>query len=218
MSKKHEKTVRCKKEKYVLKCVKKKPIKNNTTRKNTPNYLQINNGFIQNQRHAVLFLYVNNKNPELKSLYKKHIEKHNKDFKHNPHLNSGFDIFIPEEIVIKSSSGKKNKHVDLEIKVEMFDVEYKMNSDVDNENPVKTMTSTAFYVYPRSSFARSPLILSNKVGIIDSGCRDYLFGSFKLLSDDKKEHTIKKHSKLLQICHPLLLPIYVEMKERDECI
>jgi dUTP pyrophosphatase len=73
-------------------------------------------------------------------------------------------------------------------------------------------------MYPRSSFSKTPLILGNHVGIIDSGYRGNLIGAFKFLPNDKyaTNYTIEKEQRLLQICHPTLCPIYVILAENDD--
>ena len=66
-----------------------------------------------------------------------------------------------------------------------------------------------YYSYPRSSISKTPLMLANSVGIIDSGYRGEIIGAFRNLSSSN--YTIEKHSRLLQICAPDLRPIHVEL-------
>ena len=132
-------------------------------------------------------------NPELKTLYEKHIEKHNEAL----FPNSGFDLFVPEQAVI---AGKmKSQMVSMEVKAEMV-------NSVDD--------SCGYFMFPRSSISKTPLMLANHTGIIDSGYRGPLIGAFR--NTDDNAYVIDKHTKLLQICHPSLCPIYVKLVEENE--
>jgi dUTPase len=62
-------------------------------------------------------------------------------------------------------------------------------------------------------------MLANHTGIIDSGYRGNLIGAFRALyfhKDDNNSYIVEKHTRLLQICHPSLCPIYVVMVNEDE--
>jgi dUTP pyrophosphatase len=89
--------------------------------------------------------------------------------------------------------------VDLNISAEMY-----------NENK----QITAFYVYPRSSISKTPLVLSNSIGIIDQGYRGIIKGAFHSLT--KATYVVEKHTRLLQICHPSLLPFLVELVDNKD--
>jgi len=66
-------------------------------------------------------------------------------------------------------------------------------------------------MYPRSSLSKTPLRLANSVGIIDAGYRNNLIGAFDLIKNHVETYFVEKHSRLLQICSPILCPIYVEL-------
>ena len=68
-------------------------------------------------------------------------------------LDAGFDLFIPKDQIITSNA--ISIPVDQGIKCAMY----------FNKIP------SAFYLYPRSSIIKTPLRLSNSVGIIDRGYR-----------------------------------------------
>lgn len=144
---------------------------------------------------SVLFLYVNKENTELVELYKKHIENHNNHVKSSLYPNSGFDIFIPQITVFDAY---KSILVNTEVKAELCSY---YNDYVQEKN------NNAYYVYPRSSISKTPLIMSNHVGIIDQGYRGYILSSLKSLSNE--EYVVEKNTRLLQICHPSLLPFEV---------
>jgi dUTP pyrophosphatase len=75
---------------------------------------------------------------------------------------------------------------------------------------------TGFYVHPRSSLSKTPLRLANSTGIIDAGYRGHLIGMLDCLfnnpSCDKKfDYYAEPYTRLLQICAPNLIPIYVKI-------
>ena len=159
-----------------------------------------------NCSYAFLKLYVNSNNPELIELYKKHIQKHNQETYTNRFPNSGFDIILPETITFNEKY--KMKLVDMQIKTEMS------YWDTTSEK-----TPSAFTVVPRSSMSKSELMLANHVGIIDSGYRGSLMGAFRWLPhniESSSEYSVTKHTRLLQICHPSLCPIIVELIENED--
>ena len=155
--------------------------------------------------YAFLKLYINSKNTELIDLYKKQIQKHNQETISNHFPNSGFDIILPETITFNEKY--TTKMVDMQIKTEMSHWDTKSN---------KTMTG--FIVVPRSSMSKTELMLANHIGIIDSGYRGSLIGAFRWLTHNaaSTEYSIPKHTRLLQICHPSLCPIIVELVDNEE--
>jgi dUTP pyrophosphatase len=89
--------------------------------------------------------------------------------------------------------------VDLQVKCEMKD---------------EDGLSIAYKLYPRSSLSNTSLMLSNSVGIIDSGYRGFIKASFRNLST--KEYTIEENSRFVQICHPTLKPFIIRILEHEE--
>lgn len=77
-----------------------------------------------------------------------------------------------------------------------------------NNNPA------AFMVYPRSSLSKTSLMLSNHVGIIDSGYRGNIIGAFRCLSENI-DFVADKFTRLVQICHPSLCKIRVVLVEEE---
>lgn len=64
----------------------------------------------------------------------------------------------------------------------------------------------SYFLVPRSStFGKYNLILTNSPGIIDAGYTGYICANVKNLSD--KTISINAGTKLMQLVHPLLLPI-----------
>ena len=114
---------------------------------------------------------------------------------------AGIDLFIPDNITIpaKSISFKIDHIISWEASI--------MN------NPV------SFYLYPRSSMGgKTPLRMSNSVGIIDSGYRGNLIGLVDNLSNE--DYVVKAGTRLFQICSPTLnnpikLEIVQELSETE---
>jgi dUTPase len=144
--------------------------------------------------------------PELYEKYYQAIHYHNSKMNENPiHIDAGFDLFSPYEI-LTCTSANVNK-LDFKIKCSAQVVELS-----DDENI--TRYNTGFYMHPRSSISKTPLRLANSTGIVDSGYRGNLIGMFDCL---KPTYDIEKHDRLIQICAPGLMPIFAELVYlRDE--
>lgn len=144
--------------------------------------------------HPVLYLYIDSKNVELFHKYITQTEKHNDDVLHSSHANSGFDLFLPESVTFDDI---QTKMVDFQVKCEM-----KYYNTLENIS-----SPSGFYLYPRSSLSKTPLMLSNHVGVIDSGYRGFLLGAFRNLSS--RPYFVEKDQRLVQICSPDLKPFLV---------
>jgi len=114
------------------------------------------------------------------------------------YIDAGFDLFIPHSINIKHKTFSNS--IDHGIKCAM----------TFNKTP------TAFYLYPRSSTgAKTPLRLSNSVGIIDSGYRGNIIAVFDNFTESNYNVSIK--DRLVQICGPnIIYPIYPILVENIE--
>ena len=75
------------------------------------------------------------------------------------------------------------------------------NAVVEDDVPV------GYYTYARSSISKTPLLLANNVGIIDSGYRGNLIAMFRNLESD--DYTIAKQTRMIQICHSTLKLLFV---------
>lgn len=153
--------------------------------------------------YATLYLYVNDKNEELVELYKEHVKKHNEKIMTDEYPNSGFDLFIPNDTTFEKETD--SVFVDLEVKCEM--TYHKRNRNAE---------TSAYYVYPRSSMSKTPLMLANHTGIIDSGYRGFLIAALRYLKSRDGLFQVEKHTRLLQICHPSLCPILVKLVSESE--
>ena len=140
---------------------------------------------------------------ELKKQYDIHAANHNKKMMSDVFADSGFDLLVPDTTVFQNKMDIST-FVDLKVKCEM------LYCHVDTN----VVVSSGFSIYPRSSISKTPLMLANHTGIIDSGYRGNLIGAFRNLSSD--EYTVEKNTRLLQICHPSYCPIFIVfVKEND---
>ena len=73
---------------------------------------------------------------------------------------------------------------------------------------------SAFYMYPRSSISKTPLMLANSVGIIDAGYRGNLLGAFRSFSS--QTYFVDEYTRHLQITNPTLTPIVVQIVTANE--
>jgi dUTP pyrophosphatase len=193
-------------------------------------FLKINetyaNLFYKNQLndYSVLKLYVNRENEALVNMYKSHIENHNRSLNDNIYPNSGFDLFVPERVEFSSSGENvadafQTKMINLQVKAELIHVKIstyslieKYNNNNQDMDAFGTSSVSAFYIYPRSSISKTPLMLANHVGIIDTGYRGNLIAAVRCLSPN---YTIESGTRLFQICDPTLCPIHVVMVDSE---
>jgi len=150
-----------------------------------------------NEPFALLKLSISNQYPELRELYVKHIELHNKKTKEDLFPNSGFDLFVPDDTIF----GKEfeMKMIDHKFTCEMLYYDMIHLNELDN---------CGFFMFPRSSLSKTPLMLANHTGIIDSGYRGNIMAAFRSFQPG---YLVEKHTRLLQICHPSLCKIFVVM-------
>jgi dUTPase len=59
-------------------------------------------------------------------------------------------------------------------------------------------------------------MLANHTGIIDSGYRGSLIGAFRCLHLSNQNYIVDIYTRLVQICHPSLCPIYVVMVNESD--
>ena len=149
-------------------------------------------------RFLHLKMYIQDEN--LKTAYVSSAQKHNNNMLNNPFPDAGFDLFTPETMVANCLVTSK---INFGVKCSAF--------MVDNTIPDRSYTlPSGFYMYPRSSTgSKTPLRLTNSVGIIDSGYRGNLMSFFDNIRT--VDYTIQSMDKLVQICAPSLLPIIVDI-------
>ena len=126
-------------------------------------------------------LFIKPSNDQIKTAYTNH--QH-----YNPG-DSGIDLFTPETITVKPGETVK---INLQIKCEA------LHDNDENRN-------VSYYLYPRSSIVKTPLRMSNSVGIIDAGYRGEIIACVDNIKDEP--YTISLGDRLFQICAGNLEPI-----------
>jgi dUTP pyrophosphatase len=132
----------------------------------------------------------------LRNLYIPYILAHNDALRENSHPNAGFDLFVPYNRTFEPTI--QTSKLNFGVKTEMVHIE---------DNGVRR--PTGFFLMPRSSLSNTPLMLSNHVGVVDSGYRGDLIGAFRNLGTE--EFLAEAGTRLLQVCHPTLTPFHVEL-------
>jgi hypothetical protein len=138
----------------------------------------------------------------LKQAYINAANNHNQKIIDDPHFfDAGFDLLMPYSQNF-SYTDRVNK---VDFKVKCCAKIHLLNLDSE---PNTRSYFTGFYVHPRSSISKTPVRLANATGIIDAGYRGNLIGMFDCTND---MYSIETYGRLLQICAPSLMPIYVEI-------
>lgn len=165
------------------------------------------------RNYSVLKLAVNSSNSELVKLYQAAADAHNETTKSNLYYNSGFDLFLPQSVQFEQPW--KSQFLNLEVKAEMIHCQLFIQNG--STHPVAGMSSySPYYLYPRSSFSKTELMLANHTGIIDAGYRGNLIAAVRWLGETKPVYNVDAHIRLFQVCHPSLCPIYVVLVDETQ--
>ena len=109
---------------------------------------------------------------------------------------AGMDLYCPHQLIIEPN---ETHLIKMGIACEMTD-EY---------------LPVSFMLVPRSSISKTPLRMSNSIGIIDSGYRGEIMASVDNISNE--DYMITPGQRLFQIVHPTLYPFNVDVvKELSE--
>lgn len=146
------------------------------------------------EKYMELTICVCSNDNELRNKYVIGAENHNKKMFGSSFPDAGFDLFLPEDTVCRE--GQPNR----------LNFQVKCSAKMVCEND--KIFATGFYMYPRSSLSKTMLRLANSVGVIDSGYRGDIMGMFDC---SMISYLIYKYDKLVQICAPGLVPIYVKI-------
>lgn len=129
-------------------------------------------------------------NPDVKLMYSNHSHYNDGD--------SGLDLFFTEDVTLEK--GSRGVIVSLNIQCEAF-------NENNNQN-------VSYYLYPRSSISKTPIRMSNNVGIIDAGYRGDICVALDLIDLSLESYTIQKGTRLFQICSPNLEPITLNVVDK----
>ena len=111
-------------------------------------------------------------NSDIKLMYSNHGNYNQGDI--------GLDLFFPVDLIIpKKSLGF------------MVDLGIQCEAKIED-------TFVPYYLYPRSSISKTPLRMSNSVGIIDAGYRGNIMVALDNVTDE--DYQIQKGQRLFQVC------------------
>lgn len=154
--------------------------------------------------YMMLRIFVDSDDSELKVKYYEAAVNHNNKILSNPeHYDAGFDMYLPETIDLE---GVCNPQLKIDYKIKCCAHIIKCDSK----------RGTAFYTYGRSSISGTRFRLANNQGIIDAGYRGNLMAKMDLVHNHHYPQLYEKYTRLMQICAPSLMPIYVEIVDRLE--
>jgi len=177
------------------------------------------------EQFMYLSIFVDSEDEQLKKLYIDAAQKHNNKILEDPHFyDAGFDLFLPENSNKENIFGEGTRFYstgwkDRAIPVNKVDFKIKCCAKIFNGSK---SYFTPFYTYARSSMSKTPLRLANNQGIIDAGYRGNLIGMFDCIYNNRSNENIEfdwhmeKYSRMLQICAPGLIPIYVNIVDKLE--
>jgi dUTP pyrophosphatase len=109
---------------------------------------------------------------------------------------SGLDLYCPEDVKVST----------------LGTIDHRIKCCMVNNT---TKEVSAYYLYPRSSICKYPLMLANHIGIIDKGYRGNIMAKVRylLFADIESQgfFDIKKGHRLFQICSPDLTPFSIKI-------
>ncbi len=126
-------------------------------------------------------LYLQTTNTSLAARYKS---------RPNYSRDAGVDLYCPVELTIPPRSQAK---IDFAIKCEL------VNDTSEGIEPF------SYWLVPRSSICKTPLRMSNSIGLIDQEFRGSICAFVDNISD--QPYTIQQFDRLFQLCLPSLEPI-----------
>lgn len=141
-------------------------------------------------------IYISTSNEELRNKYIEVANEYNVTVSQNLCPDSGFDLYVPDDVSFNTHYD--TTFIDMQVNAKMI---YHLGPMTHN---------SGFNMYPRSSVSKTPLMLANHVGVIDCGYRGSLIGAFRWLPvNDNQSYTVAKYTRLVQVCHPTLCPLFV---------
>ena len=145
----------------------------------------------------------------LKLKYMDAVKIHNDKMEKNQFPDAGFDLYLPEDFIFTGPKGK----IDMEVNCEMVTIRHSLES---HESNIVEIVPTAFYLMPRSSISKKPLMMANSIGLIDSGYRGNIQAVFRYFDDENEgerggPYKLEKYERIVQIVHPCTYRIFVEL-------
>jgi len=161
------------------------------------------------RNETTLKIYVPLEQNTLRMFYTIRADEHNEQVVNDGYADSGFDLAVPAQMTLQKHWGNK---IPLGIHTSMW-----TQSETGGGNDRQSTTlPQAYYLYPRSSICKTPMRLSNSVGIIDKGYRGELMAVVDIIDDNKIPYDLNTHDRHFQICHPSLNPFKVVIVDSKE--
>ena len=168
--------------------------------------------------HFILKIWVPQECSELKEYYVQAKNKHNNAVNPvisgaNATFDAGFDLICPENITVPAQKTIKINH---KIRCSMS----RTNGGALGGSQHSPEYSVGYYLYPRSSTGtKTPLRLSNSVGIIDSGYRGDIIAAVDNWSSN--DYVVETSHRIVQLCppdlsHPLVVTLVDTLEELGE--
>ena len=172
-----------------------------------------------------LSIFVDSNDDNLTQMYRETAENHNVKIMNDPHFyDAGFDLYLPKNEIEPDYYNNYTKFFGTGWTDDgpINKVDFKVKCCARMYTNADKYYYTPFYTYTRSSISKTPLRLTNNQGIIDAGYRGNLIGMFDCIystdkSDDREQdYCMADYSRILQICAPGLVPIYVQIVDNIE--
>ena len=150
---------------------------------------------------VTMYIFVPRESETLRAFYRDRIQEHNHALYNSEYADSGFDLGLPKNFQITKTCSNK---IPLGVRCSMY---------ISNDTK---KTPQAYYLYPRSSIVKTPLRLSNSVGIIDRGYRGEITAFVDIIDHQRDTFDMYALDRHFQICHPSLEPFKVVMVDTKE--
>ena len=141
---------------------------------------------VKQPNELLLKIFVPLEQTTLREFYRIRIEQHNSNM-YELFADSGFDLGLPRDYIFSKTVGNK---VPLNVHASMWQTD--------------TNLPQAYYLYPRSSISKTPMRLSNSVGIIDKGYRGPITAMVDIVDSTVQNYSVSVLERYFQICHPSL--------------
>ena len=113
---------------------------------------------------------------------------------------AGVDLYCPETITVKAHPQSK---IDFKIQCEMTNIQNCYKDEIQYYS---------YMLVPRSSIVKTPLRMSNSIGIIDKLYRGNIMAFADNISD--KDYVIEKGTRLFQIIKGDLQPLMINVTDK----
>ena len=175
--------------------------------------------------YYIFNIYLTDSVPKsLQKKYKSMMDENNNIFDYdsrkyignNPYIDAGIDLYCTYSQVIPN--GSLSNKIDLGVKCSMVFV------SVNNITKETRQTPCGYYLYPRSSTgSKSPLRLSNSIGVIDSGYRGNVIACFDNVDHknqfNESSYNVQAGTRLVQICSPnITFPTVVNIVSNESAL